>query len=620
MVAAQEDTSYGPSQYAYRPISDYGIIGDCRTAALVSNQGSIDWLCLPNFDGPAIFSRLLDARQGGHFSIHPEGPFRFEQSYLEGTNVLVTTFTTPSGSTRLIDFMMVPWGQYQRRVILPLRQLVRRVECTAGAVDMEVEYQPRPYFSEGYHPVEMKSHHHIGLGHRGWYIHLLSQAPLEPDQPGARGRFRLAQWEAITLVLGYDEHTPAAFPVAEHFTTKPLEETVTFWRQWLSRCTYDGPYREAVLRSALLLKLLAFAPSGAIVAAPTTSLPEKVGGVRNWDYRYCWLRDASLTLQALQNIGFSDEAEAFLDWMLHSTRITQPRLKVVYNVFGEPRLSQRDLYHLEGYRGSKPVRVGNQASEQYQLDVYGEVLDGVFKVGPDRPRLSSDARRLVEGAANFVARHWHEPDHGIWEMQEKRHFVHSKALCWVALHRAYQLLGEDQVSRQTQRWWQSVRDQIARVVDQEGYNQELGAFVQVLGSQELDASLLTLPILGFIEPGDPRMVSTVQAIQQRLTARGHVYRYLTDDGLPPGEGAFTACTFWLAHSLALQGDVQEAKSTFQAVSQCANHLGLLSEEIDPDTGELLGNFPQGLSHIGLINAAVAIQQAEARGVGRRRRE
>jgi GH15 family glucan-1,4-alpha-glucosidase len=594
----------------YRSISDYGLIGDCRTAALVSKDGSIDWCCLPNFDSPSVFARLLDSSSGGHFALHPVGNFKSRQSYIEGTNVLATVFESSLGKARLIDFMPIPSANYEKRHLLPMRQIVRLIEGLSGDVEIEVQYQPRPFYAAKAHPILAKSPYDYVTEERGWHLHLHSEVPLQQNGSGIIGKFRLFEGRQVALGLAYEVQAPAVFPASGKDTRDLLQGTITFWRDWLSHCQYQGQYTDAVKRSALALKLLEFAPSGAIVAAPTTSLPEKLEGVRNWDYRYCWLRDASFTLAALQSLGYTEEARAFLDWLLHSTRLTHPRLQVVYNVFGEAVLPQHELDHLEGYRSSRPVRVGNQAWEQKQLDVYGEVLDGVIRTDPEQCKLDKDTRSLISGIADYVSDHWQETDNGIWEMSQEAQFTHSKALCWLALDRAMQLLKSCGVSEKKLAKWSRARDTISKAVLQQGYNPDIQAFTQKLDGQELDAALLTLPMLDLFKATEPKIASTVRAIQKQLTVNNLVYRYLADDGLLPGEGAFLACTFWLAHCLALQGDIGAACRIFEAGLKCCNHLGLLPEEADPHTFEALGNFPQGLTHIALINAAIAIQQAE----------
>ncbi|HET8632070.1 MAG TPA: glycoside hydrolase family 15 protein, partial [Thermomicrobiales bacterium] len=435
------------------------------------------------------------------------------------------------------------------------------------------------------------------------------------DGRAARGVARIRAGERRYLSCTYGEEVPAVVPPLGEMARARVERSARWWRDWAARCAYRGPYREAVVRSALALKLMAYAPSGAVVAAPTTSLPEQLGGVRNWDYRYCWLRDASFTLRALYALGYREEAEAFLGWMLHATRLTWPELQVLYDVFGEAHLPERALPHLDGYAGSRPVRVGNDAHGQLQLDVYGEVLDAVARFARHGGRFDRDTVRLLDGLGHTVCARWREPDEGIWEGRSGRfHHTHSKALCWVALDRLIQMraAGQLHVCVDT---FRAERDAIRREVERRGYNERLGSYTRTLDGDELDASLLTLPLYGYIDAQHPRMRATCARIHERLARDGLVYRYesKTDDGLPPGEGAFGICSFWAVECLARGGDVAAATRAFERLLGCANDVGLFAEEIDPATGAALGNFPQAFTHVGLINAALTLAECSERG-------
>jgi len=596
------------------PIEDYAIIGDTRSIALVSRSGSIDWLCWPRFDSRSVFARLLDLDRGGHFSIAPDAPFRVTRRY-DG-NILITTFTTDSGVAQLTDLMPVMREEEKRTRLTPFRQLFRRIECVDGSVPIAVEYVPRPNYARNHARLE-KRDGSIFCVDGPTVFHLHTDAALTIERNTAHARFTLARGERRNFALAFDSHSPAVYPEF----ADGIEETKTFWNDWIAKLRYDGPYRDHVERSVFALKLMTYAPSGAIVAAPTTSLPEHLGGIRNWDYRYCWLRDAAFTVAAMNDLGYNIESGAFVDWLLYATQLTHPNLQILYDVFGESRLPERHLDHLAGYDGSKPVRIGNDARNQFQLDIYAEVLGAAeehFNDFPDRPMMR-DARKMLRRVADIVAKRWREPDSGIWEKRSgRRQHVHGKVMAWAALDCAQRLFGENDV-------WSRECDAIKREVLARGFNAQLNSFVSEYDGSELDASLLYVTRVGFVEPDDPRMLGTIDAIRKQLGRDELIYRYdttSTEDGLPPGEGAFLPCSFWLVEALALAGREDEARDVFEKLIGRANDVGLLSEEIDVESGAFLGNFPQALTHIGLVNAAICLSEAgrTRRGLRRRGRE
>jgi GH15 family glucan-1,4-alpha-glucosidase len=602
----------------YPPIGDYALIGDCRGAGLVSRDGSLDWLCLPRFDSPAIFAALLDADEGGRFRIRPAGAFRAERRYLPDTNIVETTFRCPGGTVALRDVLPVVSEEEKAGFLAPEQEVLREVAVLAGEVELEILYDPRPDYGRVRPALRRRGALGWWCGCGGGVLILRSDVPLLRcgDSGGARGRATLRSGERAYFSLGYSREAPAVVPPLGAAAGERLDRSARWWREWAGRCAYRGPYREAVVRSALILKLLTYAPSGAVVAAPTTSLPERIGGGRNWDYRYCWLRDASFTIRALVALDYDEEATAYLGWLLHATRLTRPELQVVYDVYGEARLPERDLPHLAGYRGSRPVRVGNDACGQLQLDVYGEVVDAAARLLHGGARLDRETARLLDGLGRAVCRRWREPDEGIWEGRSGRfHHTHSKVLCWVALDRLIALheaghrgLSADLFRRE--------RAALRAAIEARGYNARLGSYAQVFDGDALDASLLTLPLHGYLPADHPRMRGTVDRILAHLGRDGLVYRYGadTDDGLAPGEGAFGLCGFWAVECLARAGDVAAATRAFERLLACGNDVGLFAEEIDPASGAALGNFPQAFTHVGLINAALTLAEC---GAGRR---
>jgi GH15 family glucan-1,4-alpha-glucosidase len=591
----------------YPPIADYGMIGDGRSIALVSRNGSIDWWCLPLYDGDPVFARLVDAKRGGYFYIRPTIPFRAERRYRGTSSILETEFTTEGGTIRVVDFMPALTEAEKKQLVLPFREIVRRVHGLAGEVPIEVVVRPRPRFGHFIPEVRELFPRHFALVWDPHALHLTSSHPLEIGIGALSTRVTLRAGERLDLAIAYSAQAPANLPVLS--TLDQFERwTEGFWRRWADVCTYQGPYREAVIRSALALKLLTYAPSGAIIAAPTTSLPEVIGGVRNWDYRFCWLRDAAFTIRALLSIGYHADAHAFADWLLHATHLTHPELRVVYNIYGEHRLPEHRYDDLEGYRGSRPVRTGNAAEGQFQLDVYGEVAAALALYHKTGGTFDRDGRALLRGIARAIIRRWREPDDGIWEVRSGRaQHVHSKVMAWVGLDNLIDLTRSVSLRLDVNEL-HATRDTIRDWVLHHGYDPAIPSFVRTPGSNKLDAALLVIPLYGFLPASDPRLARTVDAIQRRLARGELVYRYLADDGLPGREGAFVICSFWLVEALAHLGRLSEAHDLFARLLERRNDLGLLSEEIDPESGALLGNFPQAFSHIGLINAALTLAE------------
>jgi GH15 family glucan-1,4-alpha-glucosidase len=605
----------------YAPIRDYALVGDCRTAALVSRWGSVDFYCLPRFDSAATFAALLDARRGGRFYLRPAGEAQVQRRYVGPTNVLETTFTAAGGVLRTTDAMSVAGERERTHAFDPEHELLRRVECLAGEVEVEVGCDPRP----GWGAAEPAARDRRALGFTwesgGQVLVLRSELPVERDplRPGVYGRETLRQGERRMLSLASSRGEPAVFPLLGEAAAARLERSRRWWEQWVAACAYAGPRPEAVVRSLLALKLLTYAPSGAVIAAPTTSLPEEIGGLRNWDYRYCWLRDASWTLTSFFDLGFREEGQAFFSWLLYATRMrTGPHLRAlnpIYDVHGEVRLGERELPWLAGYAGSRPVRVGNGAVHQLQLDVFGEVVQAAYEFVERGGELDAGERRLLRQLGNTVRRLWRQPDDGIWEKRVGRfHHTYSKAMCWVALDRLLRLADRGQLAMPTADLARE-RDAIRHAIETESWNPRLATYVDVLGGDQVDASLLLLGLRGYDDPArSPRLQQTLAAVRSRLESNGLLYRYPPGtDGLPGGEAAFGICSFWLVEFLARSGRVEESMAYFERALGYANDLGLFAEEIDPQTGAALGNFPQAFTHVGLISAALAI--AEATGCG-----
>jgi GH15 family glucan-1,4-alpha-glucosidase len=590
------------------PIQDHAIIGDCRAAALVARSGTIDWLSWPRFDSPSIFGALLDD-DAGHWTLAPVGPTRSERRYLPGSNVLETRHVTETGVVTVLDLMPVASERERRRRLGPDHELLRVVTCEAGEVELETVYAPRPRY--GHERPRLRDAGVLGIRAetaQGLLV-LRADLPLRLEGDVARGRARLRAGEARHLALTFADEWPAILPPLGPGARDALERTNAWWRAWVGRIRYEGPARDAVVRSALALRLLVHAPSGAVVAAATTSLPERPGGGLNWDYRYCWLRDAAFTVRALLGLGFDEEAEAFVSWTLHSTRLTQPELRVLYDVHGRTPARERTLDHLRGHGGARPVRVGNGAADQLQLDVYGEVIDAVAHHVRSGGTLDREAEAMLCAFGEYVCRSWQQADEGIWEPRSgRRHHTHSRVLCWTALDRLLALHAQGHVRKIPVARFEENRAFLRREVESRAWNPRLGSYVATLDGDDLDATLLLLPWYGFEDAASERMRGTWRAVQARLGERdGLLYRYRSDDS--PGEGAFGICSFWGAEGLALgAGTPREAEEAFVRLCGLANDVGLFAEEIDPATGDALGNFPQAFTHVGLVNAALTLER------------
>jgi GH15 family glucan-1,4-alpha-glucosidase len=622
---------------AYQPIEDYGVIGNMRTVALVGKNGSIDWYCVPHVDSPSVFAAMLDDRRGGRFSICPrEDGVATKQLYWPDTNILVTRFLSPDGVGEIQDFM--PVSRHHQRVT---DWLVRRVRVVRGSLTFTMKCQPAFDYGRASHEVTDESWG-VRFISPDLTLALVSSVPLR-RAPGAgaddggpahgdgvTATFTLRENETASFLLHrLDADEGSGYAVAPEHMEELFQETVGYWNRWLARCTYRGRWREIVHRSALTLKLLTFEPTGAIVAAPSCSLPEYLGGPRNWDYRYTWLRDAAFTIYGLLRIGLTEEATGFMQWIdarCHEAD-TKQGLQIMYGIDGRTNLTETILDHFEGYKGSGPVRIGNKAHEQLQLDTYGELLDSVYLYNKHVTPISYDTWQHLRDLLHYVCDHWEEPDEGIWEVRSgRRHFVSSKLMCWVAVDRGIRLAQKRSFPGDRLRWIQT-RDALYEQIMERGWNAKLQSFVQTLDGDALDASTLLMPLLFFVAPGDPRMLSTLDAIRKPMTEGGLlsdslVYRYNNKrvlDGVGGDEGTFNMCTFWLVEALTRAGSVRpellaEARLLFERMLGYANHLGLFSEQTGP-RGEALGNFPQAFTHLALISAAFNLDRALGRERG-----
>ncbi|MFF4230514.1 glycoside hydrolase family 15 protein [Streptomyces sp. NPDC001820] len=593
----------------YLPVSEHGLIGDLRSAALVGTNGTIDWYCCGRFDAPSVFASILDAEKGGSFELAPDVPARTKQFYFPDTNVLITRFFAEDGVGEIQDFMPIVDDSREAS----RHRLIRRVVCVRGSLPFHAYVSPR--FGYGTEPHTVRAEHGCPVFESASLtLALTSSVAVENDGRDAWSLFKLHEGESAVFALDQvgGEVTPRGCAVAE--AEELFEATVRYWRRWLSRSRYRGRWREMVHRSALTLKLLTYAPTGAIVAAPTTSLPEQIGGERNWDYRYAWIRDAAFCVYALLRLGFTDEAQAFMNFMTEHLYLSDPSagpLQIMYGIDGRCDLPERELPHLEGYRGSGPVRVGNDAVGQLQLDIYGALIDSVYLYDKWREPISSAHWDTVCDLVEWVCENWDKPDEGIWETRGgRKDFLYSRLMCWVAIERAMRMAQRRSLPADMVRW-AGARDTIYRQIMRRGWSAERNAFVQHLDGNVLDASVLMMPLAKFISPTDPKWLSTLDALGEELVSDSLVYRYdpqASPDGLRGEEGTFSICSFWYVEALSRAGRLEDAQLAFEKMLTYANHLGLYAEEIGR-TGEQRGNFPQAFTHLGLISAAFNLDRA-----------
>jgi GH15 family glucan-1,4-alpha-glucosidase len=598
----------------YPPIGDYALLSDCHSAALVSKDGSIDWCTFHRFEARPVFARILDWAKAGFFRIAPlDDEYESTRRYLPGTNVLETTFRTPSGTLVLTDFFAfrAPAEGEGARSAHPDHQLIRLARCTEGEVAVKVKLVPRFDYGLTTPRLETLADDLVMVYGGADALVLQSELPFgDAERSATQGNRTLQAGEEAFVVLTYQlPHELEPYRLTREEVQAKLEETTSTWASWAERCTYEGPYREQVLRSALVLKALTNGPTGSIVAAATTSLPEEIGGERNWDYRFCWLRDSALTLNALFALGYTDEAHAYMAWLRRTTAGRARELQIMYGVGGERLLPEVELDWLDGYRGSRPVRIGNGAYSQFQLDVFGELLDTVWVYRQHDGEIDDAFWEFLGRVAGAVIDRWREPDQGIWEIRgEPRHFTYSKVMAWVALDRVVRIAELDGREGALDEW-RANRDELRGLIERDGVDPDTGAFLQSFGDGgKLDASNLMIPIVGFVGHDDSRARATFERTVSELSADGFVYRYLTDgvDGLSGEEATFAICSFWLVECLARAGEGERARELFERLLGFRNDVGLLAEEIDPHSGELIGNFPQAFSHVGLIQAAIAL--------------
>jgi GH15 family glucan-1,4-alpha-glucosidase len=603
--ASRETAASAPRIGGYAPLRDYAALGDGRTVALAARDGSIDWLPLPDLDSPAVFAAILDSERGGRFMLEPELPFVVSRRYLPDTNVLETTLFTERGAIKVTDALTLPGGGLE-----PHRELQRRIDGLTGSVPVRWRLEPR--FGYGGWPPRLARRQGIAVasaGNDALALCSFDAGETLIDSAAISGCFEAVEGSSTLLVLSFAHREPLVFPARQELADR-LEATCASWRRWAQARSYDGPWREAVLRSALALKLLVFAPSGAIAAAATTSLPEQLGGERNWDYRFSWIRDSAFTIDALLQLGCRNEAQAYFWWLMHATQLTHPRLNVLYRLDGGTRAHECELA-LDGYRRSRPVRVGNGAAEQFQLDTYGELLQTVWLYARSGNRIDRELGVRFAKLADFVCEIWRQPDAGFWEVRgEPAHYTQSKMMCAVALDRALQLAEQGVVPGRHAARWRTESEAIRDFVETSCWRDGKRSYARSAGEDALDASLLLGSLHGYSDPRSERMRMTIDAVRRDLGDGPFVRRYDRDDGLAGSEGAFVACSFWLVEALARLGRIDAAAELMEQLLGLANDVGLYSEEIDAESGEFLGNMPQGLSHLALIRAAIAIDEAQ----------
>jgi GH15 family glucan-1,4-alpha-glucosidase len=612
MLEAETRPAPPATKTNYLPIEDYGMIGDLYTVALIGKNGSIDWCCLPDFDSPSVFGALLDSKKGGHFRLAPAGQksLNTKQMYFPESNILITRFITNGGVGEITDFMPIKHTGPEDKE----HHLIRAIHMVRGSLNFQMDCRPAFNYARDTHTLKITG---LGALFHGpaLTLALSSSVALNDDgKGGVHAAFTLSEDQSVYFFLDSSPDTSLLpHPVSRAMFETEFAKSRRYWRRWLSQSKYQGRWREHVQRSALALKLLTYAPTGAIIAAPTTSLPEGIGGVRNWDYRFTWFRDAAFTLDSLLALGFTEEAEAFIGWLTGCLNRLQEggQLQPIYTIHGKPEMPELILDHLDGYRQSRPVRIGNAAATQRQLDIYGELMDVLYIYSRHRG-LTYESWLHICQQLDWLAQHWQEPDEGIWEVRGgAKHFLHSRLMCWVAFDRAIRIARDWGLPAPLDEW-QKTGTRIYREIMEKGWDEETKSFVQYYGGQAIDASALLLALTGFVEARDPRMITTIERIQRELTHMPHVYRYDVEkgasDGLEGHEGTFNICSFWLVEALARAGRVEEARLSLEHMLTYANHVGLYAEEI-ASTGEALGNFPQAFTHLALIRACLRVDEA-----------